>query len=413
MHQAAVTKVLLVSSVYPPYVNGGGAVSVKSLADRLAARGDVQVQVLSMADSSSEDRVDQVPVHRIAARNLYWSYRSSRTPVWKKPLWHLIETANPRMRSVANLIQSHFHPDVVHFRNIEDFSPSLFYFLAKRKIPTVHTLNSYSMIEPLATMHRESPRARKILKLSELAFRPKRFFSQWCRAVVGVSDFTLQAHLSRGYYRKSLPFVVHTTTEVALEASANDPSKDEITGGVTVAQPIRFGFLGNFYSEKGIAELITAFRRMPHQAATLTLAGDCTGDYGVHCQQLAGDDSRIHFLGRSDANQFLSLVDVLVIPSIWPEPYPRVLVEAQARLVPVIASANGGTREGIRQNEDGYVYQDEASLLGMLQTVSENSGIVKKWRKALREKLAFKTKTEDDLYVDIYHQIIARESRKP
>lgn len=70
-----------------------------------------------------------------------------------------------------------------------------------------------------------------------------------------------------------------------------------------------------------------------------------------------GLGDRVEFLGfRSDISRVLERTDVLVHASTRPEPFGRVIVEAQACGVPVVASAAGGVLEIVEHDETGLLF---------------------------------------------------------
>jgi len=64
----------------------------------------------------------------------------------------------------------------------------------------------------------------------------------------------------------------------------------------------------------------------------------------------------------------------LVLPSIWSEQFPRVLVEAFACGLPVIASNTGALAELIREGETGMLFppRDAAALRARLDWADRN-----------------------------------------
>lgn len=57
----------------------------------------------------------------------------------------------------------------------------------------------------------------------------------------------------------------------------------------------------------------------------------------------------------SDMDSFYKSIDVFVLPSIQPEPFGLVVIEAMEHKVPVIATNHGGPTEIIKDGEDGFL----------------------------------------------------------
>lgn len=69
-----------------------------------------------------------------------------------------------------------------------------------------------------------------------------------------------------------------------------------------------------------------------------------------------GLENRVHTLGfRSDVPEILAELDIFVLPSILPDPFPTVILEAMAAGKPIVATAHGGACEMIENNKTGYL----------------------------------------------------------
>jgi glycosyltransferase involved in cell wall biosynthesis len=70
--------------------------------------------------------------------------------------------------------------------------------------------------------------------------------------------------------------------------------------------------------------------------------------------------------------EFFAQIHLLVVPSLWHEPLGRIVLEAQANLVPVIASRRGGIPELIEEGKTGFLYEPDhpAELLEILRSLT-------------------------------------------
>ncbi len=104
-----------------------------------------------------------------------------------------------------------------------------------------------------------------------------------------------------------------------------------------------FGYIGRLVPEKGVSVLLDACRQLPTSGWQLRVAGRApNGDADLRAQA-AG--LPVEFVGFVNPAEFLAGIDVLVVPSIWQEPFGLTIVEAYAAGVPVIGAASGGVAE--------------------------------------------------------------------
>ncbi|MDR9403664.1 MAG: glycosyltransferase family 4 protein [Halothece sp. Uz-M2-17] len=81
---------------------------------------------------------------------------------------------------------------------------------------------------------------------------------------------------------------------------------------------------------------------------------------------------RVHWLGfRDDIPSLMQACDLIVHPSTAPEPFGRVIIEAQLAQKPIIASATGGAVELIEDGCNGRLFPagDTGALAEIIQTL--------------------------------------------
>jgi len=136
-------------------------------------------------------------------------------------------------------------------------------------------------------------------------------------------------------------------------------------------------YFGRLDREKGIHVLLRAWRRLglPADQARLYVVGSPTAKadaaaYGAELRALA-DDS-VHFLpGRRDVVTPLHAADVVVVPSVWLEPFGRTVIEALSTGRPVVASRVGGIPEIMTGPLDRLLFDpdDDEALAGQLRSL--------------------------------------------
>ena len=123
---------------------------------------------------------------------------------------------------------------------------------------------------------------------------------------------------------------------------------------------IRVLSVGIMQYHKGFQDLILAIKKLATDGVLfdVTMAGD--GPYYGKLLRLAerlGVMDRIKFVGRVRIKELTRLYDwcdVVVVPTVTPEPFGRVAVEAMSRGRPVIGTATGGLTEIIDDGRTGY-----------------------------------------------------------
>jgi glycosyltransferase involved in cell wall biosynthesis len=171
--------------------------------------------------------------------------------------------------------------------------------------------------------------------------------------------------------------------EIKSFKTENDLSEDDYI----------FSFVGRLVKEKGIFELVEAFKSLSKRfpKAKLVLIGGLLKserDHGSY-QQLMNDldHPNIRYLGfRNDIPTIMKASDTFVLPS-YREGLPRSIIEAMAMETPIIATDIRGCREEVFPGENGFLVEKanakdlEDAMISML----EDSKLVDKFGKRSRE----------------------------
>jgi len=120
-------------------------------------------------------------------------------------------------------------------------------------------------------------------------------------------------------------------------------------------------FAGRLHEGKGVGILIEAFGKVLKHlpGANLHLFGDDT--HGSHLKKLSRDlhnGEQVIFHGlvpHEQMPQYYACANVVVLPSVWIENSPLIILEAMAAGRPVIGSRIGGIPELIKDGENGLL----------------------------------------------------------
>jgi glycosyltransferase involved in cell wall biosynthesis len=136
------------------------------------------------------------------------------------------------------------------------------------------------------------------------------------------------------------------------------------------AQRRRVVFAGRVVTPKGVAVLIRAARSVE---AEFVVCGD--GWQLEAMRKLArklGVQERVRFTGwlaPEELARELAEASVVAMPSLWPEPFGLVGIEAHAAGRPVVASATGGVRDWLKDGVSGLLVEpgDPRALAAALE----------------------------------------------
>ena len=130
-------------------------------------------------------------------------------------------------------------------------------------------------------------------------------------------------------------------------------------------------FSGRINKEKGIMELIEAMNRLADysQIELMVLGSSFYGNADNEnefaktlkskAEPLKGRITFTGFIPYSDMPNYLKKADVAVIPSVWDDPFPTTVLEAQAMGLPIISTQRGGIPEEVTENNAILLKTDE------------------------------------------------------
>jgi glycosyltransferase involved in cell wall biosynthesis len=149
-------------------------------------------------------------------------------------------------------------------------------------------------------------------------------------------------------------------------------------------QSLNLLYAGRLTPDKGIETAIEAMTKLvfgqSQREIRLSLAGSGPAEYENHLRQLvnqAGLTDNVSFLGwvpPAEMPELLQKFDVLVLPSIWPEPFSRAVLEGMISGLVVVATRTGGTPEIIADGENGLLFlpNDPEDLAKKIARLADN-----------------------------------------
>lgn len=358
-------KILLANSLYAPNVVGGAERVVQTLAETLTGKGH-EVVVVTTQPSGTEQvaTVNGVQVRYVPPLNVYRPFSGAAPTGASKAFWHTMDTFNPLMGRAFGSILDQEKPELVNTHNLAGFSVSVMAAAKSRGLPLVHTLHDQYLLCPRATMFKNMDNCREPCGTCRLYALPRRRVSQRVDVVVGVSRYILERHTVHGYFRAGERRVIYNGLP-SVEASAARTVRE---------RPFRFGFMGQIRATKGLHLLVEAFLSECATEAQLWIAGRGDEGYELELRRRTGDSGAVRWLGFVRPEQLLEEIDVLVVPSVWADTAPLVVLEAARRGVAVLGSNRGGIPELIPP-DIGWIFDpvDVAALRQALRRCLESA----------------------------------------
>jgi glycosyltransferase involved in cell wall biosynthesis len=371
---------MLCYSIYPPIQAGGAELIVSYLAEGLARRGH-RVTVVSTCGPEMEpyptENRNGVEVIRFFPKNRYWLFDREGRRGLDKLRWHIRDAWNRASGSRLREIMRDCRPDVVHSHGVEGFSPSLWRAAKSLRIPVVHTAHDYYMICPRAML---LTRRLAICTTPSVACRARSAWYLRCASAIDVfcspSQFLLDRHQAAG-----LPTKVCAVVPNGIPTSRREPK----TINRDPNRPLQLLFAGRLTAEKGVRVVIEAMRRVSRDwPVELTIAGK--GGLEGEARAAACADLRISFAGYlsgEEKDRAFAGADCLLLPSLWYENAPVVVLEAAAFGLPVIGSRLGAIPEFVQEGINGLLFEagSPQSLAEAIVSLASNRELLEKLAK--------------------------------
>lgn len=398
---------------------------------------------------------DGVPVVELVNR---WAFRTFED-TYRSP------AVNERLRHVLHALQ----PDVLHVHSLLNLSFDLPALAQARGIPVVATLHDYTLLCPsggqrvhasashvcwtidpsrCSRCFRESPWFAQmgvsrlgpplVARLAAaggrvLHARAPRLAGRLARAVrhapgAAVAPEDVECRLARVQeVFASIDLFVAPSAALAREFErAGVPSEKMRVSdyGLRAFEPrprspsdgrLRVGFVGTLVWHKGAHVLVEALKRLPPDRVEARIFGDPAvfPSYAASLRALAAGGP-VRFMGPFESRErgeVYASVDVLVVPSLWPENSPLVIHEAFLAGVPVVGSRVGGVAELVTDEVNGLLVEpfSPAALAAAIERLIREPGRLDQYRRAIP---AVK-RIEDDAgeWEGRYHSVLDRARR--
>lgn len=346
-------RILLLNSWYYPNLKGGAEHSVKLLAENLVKSGnEVAVFTIDGKDTSlTIEQINGVNVFRGTGGkyNIRKAYQKKKTKI-ESIKNKVLEIYNPSIVKELEIVLSDFHPNIVHANCIAGISLIAIQYFQSKGLPIVYTLRDYFLDNPKNIIEKVSWHnpLKKILLLIYRTYVKKQINN--VEAVTAPSTFTLNYYVDNGYFKNvKYKECIVNSVDINIEEVLNNLKEKSLHA------KRNFMYAGSIIKTKGIIPMLEAFMQTDIDT-NLFVCGE--GNLITYVEACAQTDRRIKVLGKLSPEKLAEVYvksDIMLVPSLWAEPFGRVVIEAAKYGLFVIGSINGGIPEIINELKCGKI----------------------------------------------------------
>ena len=345
--------------------------------------------------------------------NSSWGLRSGRT----------------ELARVLELLGS-IKPDVVHFHNTMGFLSPMIVKAIHLRTPSVKTIHDVGIL--CANVYNAPVKIRKgriCTSSMGLSCAVKGCYPVWKKGIAsllvsfwekktvkGLDKIITGSHYMREeLLRNSFPDDKISVLPLFPELNGDDPAFTALSEEEKILL-----FIGRLEPEKGVIQFIQALSSIQEKQWRADVVGDGSlfRDVQAMAQQMKLN-KRITFHGQVPAGQvrnFYRRSYLVCMPSMIPESFGLVGVEAMAFEKPVVAFDSGGIREWLIHGETGYLVErgDIKGLAEKLSLLLEDQSLVRTMGESAKVRLngCYRKETHLNALQKIYEEVTRNRAGK-
>ncbi|EGT3616983.1 glycosyltransferase [Clostridium perfringens] len=349
-------KVLLVNTFFEPNNIGGTEIFVKRLYQGLKER-NIDVKVLSFdKDLTNNENSDvESDIYRIKLKKFDLKARVDRKGGKKKIINKLIEFDNKEYRHEFLKVLDEFKPDIIHINNIYGISCEIWKMAKDYDVPIIQTIHDYWTLCPRSTLVNKSQ--EKCIERRKICKNYSEFFNKKAKYL---NTVVFPSHSMKKRFEKHNMYLNNNRVVISnfLNIDYNYTEKIIKERIERESNKIKYVYIGRLEKVKGIELLIDVFNRNRDKELHICGKGN------KEIVQKIKDVDNITYYGSVDEetrDSILKKCDVLIVPSLWEEPFGLVSIEAMRMGCIPVVSQNGALPE-ITFDRNFQVFHNEEEL---------------------------------------------------
>lgn len=359
-------RILVISALYPPFVQGGAEICAYNLATWFARNGH-EVGVLTTAPKKEDEVSDQlsddgVRLWRVSTPRAYTVFEAVGAPGWKKPFWHAQDILDPRNEKIIADVVDAFRPDFVNVHYLQGLGYNGLKVLGARDLPTAYTLHDIGLACVKMSMFSGGRECEGLCTTCALSAKVKRSYIESVPRIGFISPS--RANLDR--LSSLQPIEPYPRAHILNATRYPKPTVER-----EPSDKLRLLYVGRIDTTKGVDLLLQAVTPLAEtHDFHLKIVG--TGPIEGALRETYAGKPWVEFTGHvplQAATDAMATSDMLMIPSIWLENSPGVVIQALGVGLPVMGSDKGGIPELVSHGVNGLLVPP---------------GDVEAWRNAIR-----------------------------
>jgi len=263
--------------------------------------------------------------------------------------------------------------DWTDFHHLKDF-------FRREKVDVVHAHTQDDALVPAAAARLAGVPASFLTWHLPIPFQSRRrgclILALLHKRMIAISGSVRDMHMKNGVAPSRMEVIHHGTDIEAFRSLTADVPTLRASLGLAPGD-LAVGIVGRVAPEKGHRDLFEALRLLAdcHPCLRAVVVGDGMDMLSLQRDLISkGIAQRVIFTGfRDDVNNVIAALDLVAVPSVWPEPCSAAIQQGMALGKPIIGSRTGGTPEMVVDGQTGLLVpvSDPAALadaLGRLAT---------------------------------------------
>jgi glycosyltransferase involved in cell wall biosynthesis len=229
--------------------------------------------------------------------------------------------------------------------------------------------------------------------------------SKYTDLIIAVSNSVKDIFVQNGISEDKI-IVLHSGIKVADKLRDFAEKND-----IPPRKPLVFGFFGPVQPYKGVHILVEAFNQLPSGSAKLLIYG--TGPSHYYQALMNKANSYVEFRGAfDDLAKMLMEFDVAVVPPIWPDNAPLVVLEALSAKKPIIGAEIGGIPDFVQDRVNGLLFEsgNSSDLAEKMKRIIESPDLVKAFKRNIKKQMTMKEHAKE---MEVIYRNLLSESLPP